>query len=102
MNILTFSVLLCHGLLHVKLSPLQISFNLIEYSVERVFSTDITDSTDVCVCVCVCGVGGTSRASGMLLHYKPMGSQDAQQLRMEVADDKKVASLWLVAMHKVQ
>ncbi|KAM4542194.1 zinc finger FYVE domain-containing protein 21 isoform 2-T2 [Odontesthes bonariensis] len=44
--------------------------------------------------------GGTSRASGMLLHYKPMGSQDAQQLRMEVADDKKVASLWLVAMHK--
>ncbi|XP_028995804.1 zinc finger FYVE domain-containing protein 21 isoform X1 [Betta splendens] len=44
--------------------------------------------------------GGTSRASGMLLHYKPMGSQDAQQLRMEAADDKKVASLWLAAMHK--
>lgn len=46
--------------------------------------------------------GGTSRASGMLLHYKPMGSQDAQQLRMEAADDKKVASLWLAAMHKVR
>uniref|UniRef100_A0A8C6LSU2 Zinc finger FYVE-type containing 21 n=1 Tax=Nothobranchius furzeri TaxID=105023 RepID=A0A8C6LSU2_NOTFU len=45
--------------------------------------------------------GGTSRASGMLLHYKPMGSQDVQQLRLEVADDKKVASLWLAAMHKV-
>uniref|UniRef100_A0A1A7XRK5 Zinc finger, FYVE domain containing 21 n=1 Tax=Iconisemion striatum TaxID=60296 RepID=A0A1A7XRK5_9TELE len=44
--------------------------------------------------------GGTSRASGMLLHYKPMGSQDVQQLRLEVADDKKTASLWLVAMHK--
>uniref|UniRef100_A0A1A8GT66 Zinc finger, FYVE domain containing 21 n=1 Tax=Nothobranchius korthausae TaxID=1143690 RepID=A0A1A8GT66_9TELE len=44
--------------------------------------------------------GGTSRASGMLLHYKPMGSQDVQQLRLEVADDKKVASLWLAAMHK--
>ncbi|XP_035466028.1 zinc finger FYVE domain-containing protein 21 isoform X1 [Scophthalmus maximus] len=44
--------------------------------------------------------GGTSRASGMLLHYKPMGSQDAQQLRMEAADDKKVAALWLAAMHK--
>lgn len=38
----------------------------------------------------------------MLLHYKPMGSQDAQQLRMEAADDKKVASLWLAAMHKVR
>ncbi|PWA29799.1 hypothetical protein CCH79_00007777, partial [Gambusia affinis] len=48
---------------------------------------------------CVC-VGGTSRASGMLLHYKPMGSQDAQQLQMEAAEDKKVASLWLTAMHK--
>lgn len=44
--------------------------------------------------------GGGSRASGMLLHYKPMGSQDVQQLRMEAADDKKVASLWLAAMHK--
>ena len=46
--------------------------------------------------------GGTSRASGMLLHYKAMGSQDAQQLRMEAAEDKKVASMWLAAMHKVQ
>lgn len=54
----------------------------------------------VCVRACVC-VGG-SRASGMLLHYKPMGSQDVQQLRMEAADDKKVASLWLSAMHKVK
>ncbi|XP_071762238.1 zinc finger FYVE domain-containing protein 21 [Centroberyx gerrardi] len=44
--------------------------------------------------------GGTSRASGMLLHYKPMGSQDSQQLRMEAAEDKKVASAWLAAMHK--
>ncbi|XP_032402423.1 zinc finger FYVE domain-containing protein 21 isoform X2 [Xiphophorus hellerii] len=44
--------------------------------------------------------GGTSRASGMLLHYKPMGSEDAQQLQMEAAEDKKVASLWLAAMHK--
>nr|XP_020444374.1 zinc finger FYVE domain-containing protein 21 isoform X4 [Monopterus albus] len=44
--------------------------------------------------------GATSRASGMLLHYKPMGSQDTQQLRVEAADDKKAASLWLAAMHK--
>ncbi|XP_068194319.1 zinc finger FYVE domain-containing protein 21 isoform X2 [Antennarius striatus] len=44
--------------------------------------------------------GGVSRASGMLLHYKPMGSQDVQQLRLEAADDKKGASLWLAAMHK--
>ncbi|XP_029972297.1 zinc finger FYVE domain-containing protein 21 isoform X2 [Salarias fasciatus] len=44
--------------------------------------------------------GATSRPTGMLLHYRPMGSQEAQQLRMEAADDKKVASLWLAAMHK--
>ncbi|XP_027021621.2 zinc finger FYVE domain-containing protein 21 isoform X1 [Tachysurus fulvidraco] len=44
--------------------------------------------------------GGLSRATGMLLHYKPPGSQDSQQLRMEAADDKKSASSWLVAMHK--
>ncbi|KAM9571336.1 zinc finger FYVE domain-containing protein 21-like isoform 4-T4 [Salvelinus alpinus] len=44
--------------------------------------------------------GGNSRASGMLLHYKPTGSQDPQQLRMEAADDKKTASSWLAAMHK--
>ncbi|XP_076002748.1 zinc finger FYVE domain-containing protein 21 isoform X1 [Genypterus blacodes] len=44
--------------------------------------------------------GGTSRASGMMLHYKPMGCQDSQHLRMEAVDDKKVASLWLAAMHK--
>ncbi|XP_056915058.1 zinc finger FYVE domain-containing protein 21 isoform X1 [Takifugu flavidus] len=46
------------------------------------------------------GEGGTSRASGMILHYKPMGSQDGQQLRLEAAEDKKAASLWLAAMHK--
>ncbi|KAL3049470.1 zinc finger FYVE domain-containing protein 21 isoform X2 [Trematomus bernacchii] len=44
--------------------------------------------------------GGTSRASGMLLHYKPMGAQDAQQLKVEAADDRKAAALWLAAMHK--
>ncbi|XP_039641034.1 zinc finger FYVE domain-containing protein 21 isoform X1 [Perca fluviatilis] len=44
--------------------------------------------------------GGVSRASGMQLHYKPMGCQDGQQLHMEAADDKKAASLWLAAMHK--
>lgn len=30
-----------------------------------------------------------------------MGSQDGQQLRLEAAEDKKAASLWLAAMHKV-
>lgn len=45
--------------------------------------------------------GGVSRATGMLLHYKPPGSQDSQQLRMEAADDKKSAASWLAAMHKV-
>ncbi|KAM6961048.1 zinc finger FYVE domain-containing protein 21 [Aplochiton taeniatus] len=43
---------------------------------------------------------GNSRASGMLLQYRPMGSQDPQQLRMEGSDDKKAASSWLAAMHK--
>lgn len=37
----------------------------------------------------------------MILHYKPVGSQESQQLRLEAAEDKKVASLWLAAMHKV-
>ncbi|XP_053088807.1 zinc finger FYVE domain-containing protein 21 isoform X2 [Pangasianodon hypophthalmus] len=45
--------------------------------------------------------GGMSRATGMLLHYKPPGAQDSQQLRMEAADDKKSASSWLAAMHKL-
>lgn len=45
--------------------------------------------------------GGVSRAMGMVLHYKPPASQDSQQLRMEAADDKKSASSWLIAMHKV-
>ncbi|KAI1895387.1 hypothetical protein AGOR_G00105770 [Albula goreensis] len=44
--------------------------------------------------------GANSRASGMLLHYKSVGSQDLQQMRMEAADDKKIASTWLAAMHK--
>ncbi|XP_036397368.1 zinc finger FYVE domain-containing protein 21 isoform X2 [Megalops cyprinoides] len=44
--------------------------------------------------------GANSRASGMLLHYKSVGSQDLQQLRLEAADDKKTASTWLAAMHK--
>ncbi|XP_072533498.1 zinc finger FYVE domain-containing protein 21 isoform X2 [Salminus brasiliensis] len=44
--------------------------------------------------------GGMSRATGMLLQYKPPGSQDPQQLRMEAAEDKRIASAWLAAMHK--
>ncbi|KAJ7990943.1 hypothetical protein DPEC_G00292120 [Dallia pectoralis] len=44
--------------------------------------------------------GGNCRASGMLLHYKRMGSLDPQQLRIEASEDKKTASLWLAAMHK--
>ncbi|XP_040056313.1 zinc finger FYVE domain-containing protein 21 isoform X3 [Gasterosteus aculeatus] len=44
--------------------------------------------------------GGSSRANGMLLHFKPAGSQEPQQLRVEAADDRKAAALWLAAMHK--
>lgn len=45
--------------------------------------------------------GGGARASGMLLQYKPMGSQDSQQLKLETAQDHKgAAAQWLAAMHK--
>ncbi|XP_077587503.1 zinc finger FYVE domain-containing protein 21 isoform X1 [Stigmatopora nigra] len=42
------------------------------------------------------------RASGMLVHYKPPGSQEVQQLRLDAAcnDDKKMSTAWLTAMHK--
>uniref|UniRef100_A0A8C1F6Y2 Zinc finger, FYVE domain containing 21 n=1 Tax=Cyprinus carpio carpio TaxID=630221 RepID=A0A8C1F6Y2_CYPCA len=45
--------------------------------------------------------GGSLRASGMVLQYKPPGSLNLQQLHMDTADDKRVASAWLAAMHKV-
>ncbi|XP_051506759.1 zinc finger FYVE domain-containing protein 21-like isoform X2 [Myxocyprinus asiaticus] len=44
--------------------------------------------------------GGSPRASGMMLQYKPPGSQNLQQLHMETAEDKRTASAWLAAMHK--
>ncbi|KAL2098637.1 hypothetical protein ACEWY4_005117 [Coilia grayii] len=45
--------------------------------------------------------GGTSRVCGMLLQYRPPGSQDNQQLRLEASgDDRKTPSAWLTAMHK--
>uniref|UniRef100_A0A672LE60 Zinc finger FYVE domain-containing protein 21-like n=2 Tax=Sinocyclocheilus grahami TaxID=75366 RepID=A0A672LE60_SINGR len=44
--------------------------------------------------------GCSLRASGMVLQYKPPGSQNLQQLHMDTADDKRVASAWLAAMHK--
>ncbi|KAK7139802.1 hypothetical protein R3I94_012443 [Phoxinus phoxinus] len=44
--------------------------------------------------------GGSLRANGMVLQYKPPGSQNLQDLYMDTADDKRVASAWLVAMHK--
>ncbi|XP_030626979.1 zinc finger FYVE domain-containing protein 21 [Chanos chanos] len=44
--------------------------------------------------------GGSTRVSGMVLQYKPTGSQETQELRLEPASDRKSASTWLVAMHK--
>ncbi|XP_048831252.1 zinc finger FYVE domain-containing protein 21 isoform X2 [Brienomyrus brachyistius] len=44
--------------------------------------------------------GCSSRATGMVLHYRAAGSRDLQQLRMEATDDKRTASAWLAAMHK--
>uniref|UniRef100_A0A672MHT3 FYVE-type domain-containing protein n=1 Tax=Sinocyclocheilus grahami TaxID=75366 RepID=A0A672MHT3_SINGR len=45
-------------------------------------------------------LGCSLRASGMVLQYKPPGSQNLQQLHMDPADDKRIASAWLAAMHK--
>ncbi|KAJ0009224.1 hypothetical protein NQD34_016639 [Periophthalmus magnuspinnatus] len=44
--------------------------------------------------------GAGSRASGLLVQYKPMGSQDSQTLRLDTAPDHKGAAQWLAAMHK--
>ncbi|KAL4656352.1 zinc finger FYVE domain-containing protein 21 isoform X2 [Arapaima gigas] len=44
--------------------------------------------------------GASSRATGMVLHYKTVGSRDLQQLQLEATDDSKTASTWLAAMHK--
>lgn len=37
----------------------------------------------------------------MVLRYKLPGSQNLQQLHMDIVDDKRDASAWLGAMHKV-
>ncbi len=37
----------------------------------------------------------------MVLQYKLPGSQNLQKLHMDIADDKRDASAWLAAMHKV-
>lgn len=44
--------------------------------------------------------GGGARPCAMLLHHRPLGSQDPQQLRVDAAEDRKGASAWLAAMHK--
>ncbi|XP_020772973.1 zinc finger FYVE domain-containing protein 21 isoform X2 [Boleophthalmus pectinirostris] len=44
--------------------------------------------------------GAGARASGLLVQYKPMGSQDSQTLRLDTAPDHKGAAQWLAAMHK--
>ncbi|XP_062378557.1 zinc finger FYVE domain-containing protein 21 isoform X2 [Sardina pilchardus] len=45
--------------------------------------------------------GGTSRACGMLLQYRPPGSQELQQLQLDTTgDDRKGPAAWLAAMHK--
>ncbi|XP_037098321.1 zinc finger FYVE domain-containing protein 21 isoform X1 [Syngnathus acus] len=51
-----------------------------------------------------CACEGTSpRAVGMLVKYKPSGSQEVELLRLDAApseEEKKAAELWLLAMHK--
>lgn len=48
--------------------------------------------------------GGNTRATGMLVQYKTLGSQEPKQLKLSVSDDfnsnKKMSVGWLAAMHK--
>ncbi|XP_078090128.1 zinc finger FYVE domain-containing protein 21 isoform X2 [Mustelus asterias] len=48
--------------------------------------------------------GGNTRATGMLVQYKTLGSQEPRQLKLSASDDfnsnKKVSVGWLAAMHK--
>ncbi|XP_032882947.1 zinc finger FYVE domain-containing protein 21 isoform X3 [Amblyraja radiata] len=48
--------------------------------------------------------GGNTRATGMLVQYKMLGSQEPKQLKLSVSDDfnsnKKMSVGWLAAMHK--
>lgn len=50
--------------------------------------------------------GGNTRATGMLVQYKTLGSQEPKQLKLSVSDDfnsnKKMSVGWLAAMHKVK
>ncbi|CAJ0926256.1 unnamed protein product [Ranitomeya imitator] len=48
--------------------------------------------------------GGNSRATGMLIQYKPQGSSELLQMKFTTSEDftcnKKMAASWLAAMHK--
>ncbi|XP_072346139.1 zinc finger FYVE domain-containing protein 21 isoform X2 [Scyliorhinus torazame] len=48
--------------------------------------------------------GGNTRATGMLIQYKTLASQEPRQLKLSASDDfnsnKKVSVGWLAAMHK--
>ncbi|XP_051871741.1 zinc finger FYVE domain-containing protein 21 isoform X2 [Pristis pectinata] len=48
--------------------------------------------------------GGNTRATGMLVQYKTLGSQEPKQLKLSASDDfnsnKKMSVGWLAAMHK--
>ncbi|XP_043553461.1 zinc finger FYVE domain-containing protein 21 isoform X3 [Chiloscyllium plagiosum] len=48
--------------------------------------------------------GGNTHATGMLVQYKTLGSQEPKQLKLSASDDlssnKKVSVGWLAAMHK--
>ncbi|KAG8561335.1 hypothetical protein GDO81_015323 [Engystomops pustulosus] len=49
--------------------------------------------------------GGNSRATGMLIQYKPQGSDELLQMKFTTSEDfnsnKKMSASWLAAMHKV-
>ncbi|KAG8561330.1 hypothetical protein GDO81_015323 [Engystomops pustulosus] len=48
--------------------------------------------------------GGNSRATGMLIQYKPQGSDELLQMKFTTSEDfnsnKKMSASWLAAMHK--
>ncbi|XP_057716093.1 zinc finger FYVE domain-containing protein 21 isoform X2 [Corythoichthys intestinalis] len=70
---------------------------------ESHFEVELSRITSMQILTDATSPGATSpRPSGMLVHYKPAGSQEAQQLRLDATnnDDKKTPASWLAAMHK--
>ncbi|XP_051942117.1 zinc finger FYVE domain-containing protein 21 [Hippocampus zosterae] len=70
--------------------------NNFEVELSRIISIQVlTDATNP--------TGTSPHAMGMLVKYKPSGSQEVELLRLDTTsseEEKKVAQLWMLAMHK--